>query len=89
MFKKKIVENSKRKNMFKTVIEESGTIEWNKDKGETRMAIIDIAGKEYNQINILASILAEIVKETPDLLNNDIISEGLSIFNEINKIRGR
>lgn len=85
-FTEKRVEVSR--NMYKTIVEESGTTTWDASSGRVRAEIIDTIGMEYKQINLLAEVLAEMVKEIPALLDNKVIAEGLNKFGEINAIRG-
>ena len=86
MLKTKLVE--KQKNMFETVVEEDGVLEWNKKDGAIREQIIKTVGHEYKQLNILAEVVAEIVKANPTLLNNAIVAGGMAKFAEINTLRG-
>ena len=87
MLKTKLVENPNRKNMFTVVVEEDGKIEWSKKDGQIRQAIFDAVGLEYKQINILAAVVAEIVKANPELLSNTIIAGGVAKFAEIEALR--
>ena len=86
MLKTKLVE--KQKNMFETVIEEDGVIEWDKKNGIIREQIIKTVGREYKQINLLAEVLAEIVKADNTLQSNPIVANAMAKFAEINKLRG-
>jgi len=86
MLKTKVVE--KQKNMFETVVEEDGVIEWNRKDGAIREQIIKTVGREYKQINLLAEVLAEIVKADDTLQDNPIVANAMAKFAEINVLRG-
>ena len=86
MLKTKVVE--KQKNMFETVVEEDGVIEWDKKNGTIREQIIKTVGREYKQINLIAEVLAEIVKADNTLQSNPIVANAMAKFAEINKLRG-
>ena len=86
MLKTKVVE--KQKNMFETVVEEDGVIEWNRKNGAIREQIIKTVGREYKQINLLAEVLAEIVKADDTLQDNPIVTNAMAKFAEINVLRG-
>ena len=85
MFKTQKIQ--KKPNMYETVIVESGSKIWDKKKGEIRKTIIEMVGPEYRQINYLAEVLFEIVKNNSDLQDNEVIKNALAKFEEINKIR--
>jgi len=86
MLKTKVVE--KQKNMFETVVEEDGKTVWNKKNGDIRKAIIETVGAEYAQINLLAEVLAEIVKADATLIANPIVANAMAKFASINALRG-
>ena len=89
MLKTKLVENPKRANMFSTVVEEDGKKIWDKRNGEIRKAILETVGPEYKQINLLAEVLAEIIKADSNLQDNAVIANAMAKFAEINKLRGK
>jgi len=86
MLKTKLVE--KQKNMFETVVEEDGVLEWNKRDGAIREQIIKTVGHEYKQINLLAEVIAEIVKADVTLQSNPIVANAMAKFASINTLRG-
>jgi len=88
MLKTKVVENPNRSNMFNTIVEEDGKVVWNKKNGEIRKAIIETVGAEYAQINLLAEVLAEIVKADTTLMSNPIVTNAMAKFTKINTLRG-
>ena len=74
--------------MFNTVVEEDGKTVWNKKNGDIRKAIIETVGAEYAQINLLAEVLAEIVKADATLIANPIVANAMAKFASINTLRG-
>jgi hypothetical protein len=66
---------------------EKGDVEWSPENAKKREEIIKEVGMEYKQINILALVLYEIVKNDTNLQNNEVIQEAMAKFERINQIR--
>jgi hypothetical protein len=81
---KKVTKDGKT---FKKEVLEQGDKTWSSVDGAKRKQILESVGLEYKQINILASIIAEIIKANPELLSNPIIADGMTKFAEIEAIR--
>lgn len=81
---KKVTKDGKR---FKKQVVEQGDKTWSSVDGAKRKQILESVGLEYKQINILASIIAEMIKANPELMQNTIIASGMSKFAEIEAIR--
>jgi hypothetical protein len=81
-----VTEKLSDKRYAKKVIEK-GDMEWPPYDAEKREKIIKEVGMEYKQINLLASVLYEIVKDNSNLQNNEIIKEAMAKFERINEIR--
>jgi len=85
MFKTQKIQ--KKPNMYETVIVESGSKIWDKKNGEIRKVILETVGPEYKQINLLAEVLAEIIKSDSNLQDDAVIANAMAKFEEINKLR--
>ncbi len=69
------------------IYEEQGDKTWESKDGVKRKAILENVGPEYSQINYLAAVVAEIIKQDAILLDNPIIQDGMAKFAEIEAIR--
>jgi transcription elongation factor GreA-like protein len=66
---------------------EKGDVEWDPKDAKIREEIIKTVGMEYKQINYLAAVVYEILKQNKDLQSSPIVQDALAKFEKINEIR--